>query len=183
MSKKIGILAIHGSVVEHAEMIRRIGMVPVEVRAPADLRDLAGLILPGGESTTISDLCDTYRLTATIQQFATSTNHQHQPLIYGTCAGLILLARWGLLDVTVERNAYGRQLSSFETDLSIPDLGRTAFPGVFIRAPKIITTGCGVRTLASHDDTPVLVQQGHIFGGSFHPELTHDTRVHKMIFG
>lgn len=180
MNKRVGILAIHGSVAEHAAMLRRLKIEPIEVRAAKDLENLDGLILPGGESTTISNLADTYGLTKAIQTFARQPN---PPIIYGTCAGLILLARWGLLDIAVDRNAYGRQIASFEANIVVPDLGKPDFPAVFIRAPKITSTGCGVRILASYDGAPILVQQSRIFGGSFHPELTDDTRIHALIFG
>ncbi len=215
-NKKIGILAVHGSIAEHATALEQLKLTPVEVRAPTDFESLDGLILPGGESTTIGDLVDTYGLRQTIIQFTKSDRP-----VFGTCAGLILLTQLGLLDITVERNAYGRQLDSFEAELTIchpeldsgspkpqkyichPELdsgspepqkstkrfriksGMTkciAFPGVFIRAPKITKTSTDVEILAKFEDSPILVRQGNVYGATFHPELTDDTRIHKLIF-
>jgi 5'-phosphate synthase pdxT subunit len=176
--KRIGILAIHGSVVEHAESLRRLNFTPVEIRAAKDLETVYGLILPGGESTTIGDLAQQFGLREAIVNFAKSGK-----TIYGTCAGLILLARYGLLDVKIDRNAYGRQIHSFEVDLEIPALGKKSFNGIFIRAPKILSAAKSVEILAQFEDSPILVKQGNIWGGSFHPELTDDLRIHKLIFG
>jgi pyridoxal 5'-phosphate synthase pdxT subunit len=176
--KRIGILAIHGSVVEHAESLRKLKFEPVEIRAAKDLETVEGLILPGGESTTIGDLAQQFGLREAIVKFAKS-----EKTIYGTCAGLILLARYGLLDVKIDRNAYGRQIHSFEVDLEISALKGKSFNGVFIRAPKIISVGKSVEILAQFEKSPILVKQGNIWGGSFHPELTPDLRIHKLIFG
>lgn len=178
MPTKIGILAIHGSVVEHAESLRKLNFNPVEIRAAKDLEKVAGLILPGGESTTIGDLAEEFGLHEAIVKFTRSGK-----TIYGTCAGLILLARYGLLDVEIDRNAYGRQIHSFEVNLNIPLVGKKSFNGIFIRAPKIFSTGRQVEILAEFENSPVLVRQGNIWGGSFHPELTSDLRIHKLIFG
>lgn len=178
MQTKIGILAIHGSVVEHAESLRKLKFEPVEIRAAEDLETVEGLILPGGESTTIGDLAQQFGLREAIVKFARSGK-----TIYGTCAGLILLSRYGLLDVKIDRNAYGRQIHSFEVDLSIPAVGKKSFNGIFIRAPKILSTGKQVEILAEFEKSPILVKQGNVWGGSFHPELTDDLRIHKLIFG
>lgn len=183
--QKIGILAIHGDVAEHAAALRKLKLEPVEVRVPKDFEGLSGLILPGGESTTISDLAKVYGLEKALIKFATTPlspiPYTLSP-IFGTCAGLILLAKLGLLKVEVARNAYGRQLDSFEADLTIPVLGKKKFPGTFIRAPKITKVAKGVEVLSKFEKSPVLVHQGNIWGASFHPELTDDLRIHKLIF-
>jgi len=152
-------------------------MIPVEVRKADDLNDLDGLILPGGESTALSDLGHVYQLEQAIRKFAKSG----MP-IFGTCAGMILLVRWGMLDATIERNAYGRQVHSFEANLNIPQLGKKSFPGIFIRAPRIAKLGQHAEEIASFEGAPVLVQQGTIWASSFHPELSDDTRIHQFIF-
>ena len=154
-------------------------------------------MLPGGESTTIYDLAKTYELISPLRKFITTprknlpttcsescrtANHQ-LPTIFGTCAGLILLVKFGLLNVEIERNAYGRQLDSFEVNLNVPILGSRKFPGVFIRAPKILRVGKGVETLAEFEGTPIFIRQRNIFAASFHPELVNDIRIHKFIFG
>lgn len=178
MQTRIGILAIHGSVIEHAESLRKLKFEPVEIRAAKDLETVEGLILPGGESTTIGDLAEEFGLREAILAFARSGK-----TIYGTCAGLILLARYGLLDVKIDRNAYGRQIHSFEVELTIPALGKKSFNGIFIRAPKILSAGKSVEILAQFEKSPILVKQGNIWGSSFHPELNSDLRIHKLIFG
>ena len=182
----IGVLALQGDFAEHVAVIGRLGAEAREVRFPADLDGISALIIPGGESTTISGLMDRWRLAAPIASLA----HSGMP-IWGTCAGLILLARnivddststLDLLDADVLRNAYGRQVDSFETDVSIPVLGEAPFRTVFIRAPLIQRVGAGVEVLASLDDgTPIAVQQGNLLGSSFHPELTADTRFHAYL--
>ena len=186
--QKIGILAIHGDVAEHATVLQKLKIDPTEVRTKEDFKNLDGLILPGGESTTIYDLAKTYELISPLRKFITTprknlptTNYQ-LPTIFATCAGLILLVKFGLLNIEVERNAYGRQLDSFEADLKIPVLGSRKFPGVFIRAPKILRIGKGVETLAEFEGVPVFIRQRNIFAASFHPELTDDFRIHKFIF-
>jgi len=187
-NKKIGILAIHGDVAEHAAALRKLKIKPIEVRTKEDFKNLDGLILPGGESTTIYDLAKTYGLISPLRKFITTPQKSLQigscrlPTVFATCAGLILLVKFGLLNVEVKRNAYGRQLDSFEVDLKIPILGSRKFPGVFIRAPKILQVGKGVEALAEFEDIPIFIRQRNIFAASFHPELTDDLRIHKFIF-
>ena len=169
---RIGVLAVQGNFREHAAMLRRLGADAVEVRKPDELEGLDGLIIPGGESTAIMRLIRLYGLEEAIRQFA-------KP-VFGTCAGLILLARehLGLVDVAVERNAYGRQVASFETDLELAGDERP-LRGVFIRAPRIQEAGPDVEVLAELDGEPVLVRHGRFLVATFHPELTDDTRVHE----
>jgi pyridoxal 5'-phosphate synthase pdxT subunit len=170
---KVGILALQGNFREHAAMLRRLGADVVEVRLPAELDGIDGLVIPGGESTAIARLMRLYGLEEPVQRF-------EQP-IFGTCAGMILLdrAHLGLTDVEVDRNAYGRQLASFEADL---DLAGDDEPlrGVFIRAPRVADHGSSVEVLAEHAGEPVLLRDGRILVASFHPELTDDTRVHEL---
>jgi 5'-phosphate synthase pdxT subunit len=179
---KIGVLALQGAFREHIEALRKLGAEAVEVRLPEQLEGLDGLIIPGGESTTIGKLAVKYGLQEAIRHYA-----QAGKPVYGTCAGMILLSRdvgrdqplLGVMDVKVERNAFGRQLDSFETDLDIPALGDKPFPAVFIRAPKIESVGDGVKVLAKlPDNTPVAAQQGNMLVTAFHPELTDDLRFH-----
>ncbi len=169
---KIGVLAVQGNFREHAAMLRRLGAEVVEVRLPEELDGLDGLVIPGGESTAISRLIRLYGLEDAIRRF--------RGAMFGTCAGMILLDRshLGLVDLEVDRNAYGRQVSSFEADL---ELVGEAEPlrGVFIRAPRVRDAGPEVEILAEHDGEPVLLRQGRILVASFHPELTDDTRVHE----
>lgn len=169
---KIGILAVQGNVREHAAVLRRLGAEPVEVRKPEQLAGLDGLIIPGGESTAIARLVRLYGLEEAIRTF-------ERP-IFGTCAGMILLDRrhLGLLDLEVSRNAYGRQVASFEADLELED-GEEPLRGVFIRAPRVLDAGPGVEVLAELDGEPVLLRDGRLLVASFHPELTDDTRVHE----
>jgi pyridoxal 5'-phosphate synthase pdxT subunit len=170
---KIGVLAVQGNFREHAAMLRRLGADPVEVRKPEELDGLDGLVIPGGESTTFMRLMRLYGLEEAVRRF-------ERPIL-GTCAGLIVLDRehLGLLDVDVRRNAYGRQVSSFEADL---DLAGDDVPlrGVFIRAPRVARTGPSVEVLAELDGEPVLLSQGRFLVATFHPELTDDTRVHEL---
>jgi 5'-phosphate synthase pdxT subunit len=183
---RIGILALQGDVREHAAALRDVGAEPVEVRLPRDLVGLDGLILPGGESTTMRKLIDLYGLREPIMALARSG----APM-YGTCAGMILLAEriadgdepvLGLLDITVQRNAYGRQLDSFETELSIPALGDEPLHGVFIRAPVVSEVGADVEVLArDRDGRPIAVRQGRVMATAFHPELTGDRRLHRLL--
>jgi 5'-phosphate synthase pdxT subunit len=170
--KRIGILAVQGNVREHAAVLRRLGAEPVEVRKPEQLADLDGLIIPGGESTTIARLVRLYGLEEAIRGF-------ERP-IFGTCAGMILLDRrhLGLLDLEVSRNAYGRQVASFEADLALEG-EEEPLRGVFIRAPRVAETGPEVEVLAELDGEPVLLRDGRLLVASFHPELTDDTRVHE----
>jgi pyridoxal 5'-phosphate synthase pdxT subunit len=170
---RIGILAVQGNFREHAAMLRRLGAEPVEVRKPEQLEGLDGLVVPGGESTTFMRLMRLYGLEEAIRRF-------EQPIL-GTCAGLIVLDRdhLGLVDVEVARNAYGRQVSSFEADLDLPGED-TPLRGVFIRAPRVTAAGEGVEVLAELDGEPVLLRQGRFLVATFHPELTDDTRVHEL---
>jgi len=168
----IGVLAVQGNFREHAAMLRELGAEVVEVRLPEQLSGLDGLVIPGGESTAIMRLMRLYGLEEALRSFAAP--------VFGTCAGMILLDRdhLGLVDVEVERNGYGRQVASFEADL---DIAGDPHPlrGVFIRAPRVTDAGPEVEVLASHDGSPVLLRQGRFLVGSFHPELTGDTRVHE----
>jgi 5'-phosphate synthase pdxT subunit len=173
MRPRVGVLAVQGNFREHAAMLRRLGADVVEVRKPDQLLDLDGLVVPGGESTTFMRLMRLYGLDEAVRAFG-------RPIL-GTCAGMIVLDRehLGLLDIEVDRNAYGRQVASFEADLA---LAGDAEPlrGVFIRAPRVRRTGSEVEVLAEHDGEPVLVRDGRILVSSFHPELTEDTRVHEL---
>jgi 5'-phosphate synthase pdxT subunit len=170
---RIGVLAVQGNFREHAAMLRRLGAEPIEVRKPEQLDGLDGLVVPGGESTTFIRLMRLYGLEDAIRAF-------EQPVL-GTCAGLIVLDRrhLGLVDVEVVRNAYGRQVFSFEADL---DLAGEDEPlrGVFIRAPRVTAAGNDVEVLAELDGEPVLLRQGRFLVATFHPELTDDTRVHEL---
>ena len=169
---KIGVLAVQGNFREHAAMLRRLDAEPVEVRKPEQLEKLDGLIIPGGESTAIARLVRLYGLEEAIRSFG-------RPML-GTCAGMILLDRrhLGLLDLAVSRNAYGRQVASFEADLDL--LGEPEpLRGVFIRAPRVEEIGAEVEVLAELDGEPVLLRDGRILVAAFHPELTDDTRVHE----
>jgi 5'-phosphate synthase pdxT subunit len=170
---KIGVLALQGNFREHAAMLRRLGAEAVEVRKPEQLEGLDGLVVPGGESTTFVRLMRLYGLEDAIRAF-------QQPVL-GTCAGLIVLDRdhLGLVDVEVARNAYGRQVSSFEADLALAGEDEP-LRGVFIRAPRVTAAGDGVEVLARLDGEPVLVRQGRFLVATFHPELTDDTRVHEL---
>lgn len=169
---KIGVLAVQGAFREHAAVLRRLGADVVEVRKPEQLAGLDGLVVPGGESTAIMRLVRLYGLEDAIRGF-------ERP-VFGTCAGMILLDRshLGLVDLEVERNAYGRQVASFEADLA---LAGEAEPlrGVFIRAPRVRDVGAGVEVLAELDGEPVLLRDGRYLVASFHPELTDDPRVHE----
>jgi 5'-phosphate synthase pdxT subunit len=170
---RIGILAVQGDFREHASVLRDLGVEPVEVRKPEQLAALDGLVIPGGESTAITRLIRIYGLEEALRRF-------DRP-IFGTCAGMILLDRdhLGLVDIGVRRNAYGRQVWSFEADL---DLAGDDEPlrGVFIRAPRVGEVGAGVEVLAELDGEPVLLRDGRYLIASFHPELTGDTRVHEL---
>jgi pyridoxal 5'-phosphate synthase pdxT subunit len=163
---------VQGNVREHAAVLRRLGAEPVEVRKPEQLADLDGLIIPGGESTAIARLVRLYGLEEAIRTF--------QRPIFGTCAGMILLDRrhLGLLDLEVSRNAYGRQVASFEADLELSGEDEPLH-GVFIRAPRVLDAGPGVEVLAELDGEPVLLREGRTIVAAFHPELTDDTRVHE----
>jgi pyridoxal 5'-phosphate synthase pdxT subunit len=169
---RIGVLAVQGNFREHAAMLRRLGAQAVEVRKPEQLEELDGLIVPGGESTAIARLVRLYGLEEAIRRF-------ERPVL-GTCAGMILLDRrhLGLLDLAVSRNAYGRQVASFEADLELAGEDEP-LRGVFIRAPRVAEVGPEVEVLAELHGEPVLLREGRIIVASFHPELTDDTRVHE----
>ena len=180
----IGVLAIQGDFAAHARALRRIGVDVIEVRHPNDLDAADGLILPGGESTTMLKFIEGEDLAASITDFA----RQGKP-IFGTCAGAILLARevynpaqasLGLIDIGVERNGYGRQVDSFIAGVETAIEGGP-LEAVFIRAPRIRGAGPSVEVLASLNGEPVLVREGNILAATFHPELTEDTRVHSLL--
>jgi 5'-phosphate synthase pdxT subunit len=183
---RIGVLALQGAFIEHIQTLHAIGVEGVEVRLPAQLDGVSGLILPGGESTTMRQLIDRWGLRRPIMDMAADG----VPL-FGTCAGLILLAReidggegpiLPLLDVTVERNAFGRQLDSFEAELSVPVLGDQPVHAVFIRAPIIARTGPGVDVLARLDDGRIVaVRERNVVATAFHPELAGETRFHRLV--
>ncbi|MER3543700.1 MAG: pyridoxal 5'-phosphate synthase glutaminase subunit PdxT [Chloroflexota bacterium] len=184
---KIGVLALQGDFQEHVAMLRRLGAAAVEVRLPHELEGLNGLIIPGGESTTLGKLAADYGLIEPLRAFGRA-----RPT-WGTCAGMIFMAKdvgraqptLGLMDIAVDRNAFGRQVHSFEVDLVIPALaqGNTSqrpFRAVFIRAPAIRSVGPGVEVLARLEDgTAVAARQGHLLATAFHPELTGDDRFHR----
>jgi len=170
---RIGVLAVQGNVREHAAVLRRLCAEPVEVRLPEQLPGLDGLIIPGGESTAIGRLMRLYGLDEAVRAFAGP--------ILGTCAGMIVLDRdhLGLGDYRARRNAFGRQIRSFEADLDLGD-GGAPVRAVFIRAPWIDDAGPGVEILAEVDGHPVLARDGRILVAAFHPELTDDTRIHEL---
>src|ERR1043166_4011445 len=169
---RIGVLALQGNFREHAAMLRRLGVDAVEVRKPEQLDGLDGLVIPGGESTAIMRLVKLYGLEDAIREFG-------GPL-FGTCAGMILVDRThlGVLDLEVARNAYGRQVASFEADLQLAG-DDEPLRGVFIRAPRVSEAGADVEVLAELGGEPVLLRDGRVLVASFHPELTDDTRVHE----
>ena len=173
MAARIGVLALQGNFREHAAMLRRLGAEVVEVRLPEQLDGLDGLVVPGGESTTFIRLMRLYGLDEALRSFAAP--------VFGTCAGMIVLDRnhLDLVDLEVARNAYGRQVASFEADLRLAGDGEP-LRGVFIRAPRVRTVGDEVEVLAEHDGEPVLLREGRFLVASFHPELTEDTRVHQL---
>jgi 5'-phosphate synthase pdxT subunit len=170
---RIGVLALQGAFREHAQMLRRLGAEVTEVRLPEELDGLDGLVIPGGESTTIMRLAELYGLDDAIRGFGGA--------IFGTCAGMIVLDRehLGVADVVVDRNAYGRQVRSFEADVDL-DGEETPLHGVFIRAPRLREVGSGVEVLGELAGEPVLVRDGRLLLASFHPELTDDPRVHEL---
>ena len=170
---RIGVLAVQGNFREHAAMLRRLGADVVEVRKPAQLEGLDGLVVPGGESTTFMRLMRLYGLDEALRSFAGP--------VFGTCAGMIVLDRGhlDLMDVEVDRNAFGRQVASFEADLRLSG-EQQPLRGVFIRAPRVRDHGADVEVLAALDGEPVLLRQGRFLVASFHPELTEDTRVHEL---
>ncbi|MGB1253809.1 MAG: pyridoxal 5'-phosphate synthase glutaminase subunit PdxT [Candidatus Promineifilaceae bacterium] len=181
---KIGVLALQGAFLEHITLLNQIGVEAVEIRLPEQLADVDGLIIPGGESTTIGKLAVMYDLMEPLRQFASE-----KPM-WGTCAGMIFMAKeigidqplLGVMDIEVERNAFGRQVDSFEIGLDVPAIGTngTPFSAIFIRAPKLIATHNGAEVIATlPDGSLVAAQQGNMLATSFHPELTNDTRFHE----
>jgi pyridoxal 5'-phosphate synthase pdxT subunit len=184
---KIGVLALQGAFIEHEQVLQRIGVETCEVRLPQQLEGLDGLIIPGGESTTIGKLAVQYGLMEPIRETAARGLS-----LWGTCAGMILLAKdvgrdqplLGLMDVTVRRNAFGRQVDSFETFLDVPAIvtpeNRRPFHAIFIRAPLLESVGAGVDVLARLEDGAIVaVRQGRLLVTSFHPELSGDDRFHR----
>jgi 5'-phosphate synthase pdxT subunit len=169
---RVGVLALQGAFREHVAVLERLGVDAVEVRLPEQLEGLDGLVIPGGESTSIMRLMGLYGLDEAIRSF--------EGPIFGTCAGMIVLDRdrLGMIDLRVERNAFGRQVASFEASLEIEGEDEP-FTAVFIRAPWVADAGPGVAILAEVDGHPVLAREGRILVASFHPELTDDTRVHE----
>ncbi|MEW6424692.1 MAG: pyridoxal 5'-phosphate synthase glutaminase subunit PdxT [Bacillota bacterium] len=179
----IGVLAMQGAFREHQQALAGCGAESVQIRRPEQLAEIDGLIIPGGESTTIGKLMIDYGLFEPVK----SLGERGMP-IFGTCAGMILLAReiegseqprLGLMDMKVRRNAYGRQVDSFEEDLEIPALGKELFRAVFIRAPYILEVAAGVEVLARHAGKIVCAREGPFLAAAFHPELTADGRLHK----
>jgi 5'-phosphate synthase pdxT subunit len=184
---KIGVLALQGDFAEHIAMLKRLKVETVEVRLPEHLKSLDGLIIPGGESTTIGKLAVAYDLMEPLKLFG------QRHAIWGTCAGAIFISKdigrdqplLGLMDIKVQRNAFGRQIDSFETDLDIPELKQATgtkdnYHAVFIRAPIIESVSSDAKVLASVEDGRIVAaQQGHLLATSFHPELTNDTRFHE----
>lgn len=186
MTERFGVLALQGAVPEHLRALAAVGVEPVAVRWPGDLQGLRGLILPGGESTTIGDLMSHYGFSDAIAEFAAQGG-----ALYGTCAGAILLAteilggrpnqpRLGLIPMTVQRNGFGRQVVSAEVPLSMPVIGSEPIQTVFIRAPYIAAVGEGVEVLAEHQSKIVAVRYGRHLATAFHPELTADLRIHRL---
>ena len=182
---RVGVLALQGDFREHAAVLSRLGVETVLVRTPGDLEGLSALVVPGGESPTIGSLAERYGLLEPLRRAVAGG----LPTL-GTCAGMIFLAggttgaeaqpQLGVLDVTVDRNAFGRQVESFEMDLEVEGL-EGPMHGVFIRAPVVHRAGPGVQVLAAVDGRPVMVRQGKVLAAAFHPELTGDLRVHKML--
>ncbi len=184
---QIGVLALQGDFAEHQAMLQSLGVQVKQVRLPAHLEGLNGLIIPGGESTTIGKLSDAFGLTAALREFA------QQHAIWGTCAGAIFLSKdagkeqtlLGVMDMVTARNAFGRQVDSFEVDLRVPVLvnehgENPYYHAVFIRAPLIVSVGKGVETLAALEDGRIVAaRQGKLLATSFHPELTQDNRFHR----
>ena len=188
MARKVGVLALQGDFAEHVKSLETIGAEPAEVRLPNDLADIDALIIPGGESTTIVRLMDAFGLAKAIK----GRIKDGMPA-WGTCAGMIVLASslvedrpqpLGLMDIRVQRNAYGRQIDSFETEIPVPALGGERFRAVFIRAPAIEEIGPAVEPLACLEDGQVVAaREGSVLVTAFHPELTADTRFHSYFLG
>jgi 5'-phosphate synthase pdxT subunit len=176
-SLRIGVLAAQGDFAAHACVLRSLGATPLEVRTPEQLAGLDGLVIPGGESTTISKAIERDGLDAALREYAEAG----RPVL-GTCAGMIMLDRdhLDLLDAVARRNAFGRQLHSFEADLEVEGIGPDPLRAVFIRAPWIDEHGPDVEVLATYDGHPVVVRQGSLLACAFHPELTDDSRLHAL---
>ena len=185
MKRVVGVLALQGAFAAHELALAEVGATTRQVRTPADLAGVQALVMPGGESTTMSKLLETSGLFDEIK----ARLSDGLP-VFGTCAGMILLATevldgradqrsFGAIDVAVRRNGYGRQIDSFETDLHVEGES-VPFHGVFIRAPKVESVGPNVHVLASHEGVPVLARQGNVMVASFHPELTADARLHRL---
>jgi 5'-phosphate synthase pdxT subunit len=180
---KAGVLALQGDFREHARMLAAAGAVPIEVRMPSDLSGVGCLVLPGGESTTIGKLAHLYGLVDPVRARIASG----MP-VFGTCAGMIALAAeveggeplFAVMDIAVERNAYGRQSESFEANVDVAGIDHPV-RGVFIRAPRITRVGGGVRVLAEHEGVPVVLEQGNLLVASFHPELVGETGLHRYL--
>ncbi len=179
----IGVLALQGDVREHIAMMRGLDVDCVPVRTVEEITAVDGLIIPGGESTTVGKLLDRFGQMQAVREMP----GRNKP-IFGTCTGMILLAkdienstqhRIGLMDITIRRNAFGRQVDSFEEDIPVDGIPGGPVRAVYIRAPFVTRVGDGVQVLASHDSHPVMVRQGWLLGSAFHPELTDDNRVHK----
>ncbi len=184
MSVTVGVVAVQGDFEEHITLLKKLGVATREVRLPKDLQGIDALIIPGGESTTLRHLFDLYGLSDPITAVAASGTPT-----WGTCAGMIMLAGkltdqrpepLGIMDITVSRNAYGRQVDSFKADLEFPQLGKEPFHAIFIRAPAVAHVGPGIEVLGTlADGTPVALRQRNILVTAFHPELTDDTRFHQ----
>ena len=182
---KIGVLAIQGDFLEHRQALARLGVEAPEIRLPHQLEAIDGLIIPGGESTTIAQLIDIYGFREPLRERA-----RQGMAVWGTCAGMIVIADrltdarpepLRLMDIEVSRNAFGRQVDSFEADIEFQDIEGAPFHCVFIRAPVVNRVGASVRTLAALDDgRPVAVRQGRLLATAFHPELTGDSRIHEL---
>ncbi|HEX2949728.1 MAG TPA: pyridoxal 5'-phosphate synthase glutaminase subunit PdxT [Armatimonadota bacterium] len=184
MGVLIGVLALQGDVREHIDAIRRAGGEAIPVKTREEIEKVDGLIIPGGESTTVGKLLDRFHLMDVVRHFP----EEGKP-IFGTCTGMILLAkdiegsdqhRLGLMDVTVRRNAFGRQVDSFEEDVPVEGVAGGPVRAVFIRAPYITEVKPGVEVLAEHNGHPILVREGDLLAAAFHPELTDDTRIHQL---
>ena len=179
----LGILGLQGDFYAHRKMAEKLGIETIIVRNTEDFEKIDGLVIPGGETTTITKLLFRYNLTKSLKKF-----HKEGKPIFGTCAGMVLLAKkidnhpdqfsFGFMDISVKRNAYGRQIDSFEEDIPISVLGKKPFRTVFIRAPKISRMGKSVESLAKHNSDHILAREGNILVGSFHPELTEDVRIY-----
>jgi 5'-phosphate synthase pdxT subunit len=183
LEMKVGVLALQGAFREHEKMLAACGVEPVQIRKPQQLDQISALVIPGGESTTIGKLMNEFKLFEPVVRLG----REGLP-VFGTCAGLILLARdiagsaqprIGLMDICAERNAFGRQVDSFEASLDIPAIGAQPFRAVFIRAPYIRAAGSGVEVLARFQEKIIFARQNRLLAAAFHPELTGDIRIHQ----